>query len=189
MDAAANPVNEREEACSPATLPSERADLRVLAAVRTIVRSVHHYSRQLARTNGISVTQLVCLETLRNGGPLTLKGLAERLRMAPSSLVAVVDRLVDAELTSRERSQTDRRKLVLAVTPKGVTLLAESPTLLDDLLAHRLNQLPEAERLTMASALERVVTLMPAASPAHPTLPIGFEPGPVTEPDTTTIPG
>jgi DNA-binding MarR family transcriptional regulator len=153
-----------------------RADLRVLAAVRRIVRAVQAYSRQLERSHGLSVTQLVCLANLRNNGPMTLKGLAERLRMAPSSLVSVVDRLVEGGLASRERDQQDRRKLVLTLSAKGETLLQDSPALLDDLLAHRLNQLPEDQRQLMASALEHLVDLLPIDGQATQALPLGFDP-------------
>ncbi|MGF1453025.1 MAG: MarR family winged helix-turn-helix transcriptional regulator [Opitutales bacterium] len=162
------PVSSAEPATAYATAPERRADLRVLGAVRRIVRSVQAYSRQLEREHGLSVTQLMCLTALNENGILPLKGLADQVRMAPSSLVGVVDRLVEMALVTRDRDTQDRRKLTLAITDKGRVVVDESPALLDELLALRLNQLPEDRRQNMANVLEELVGLMPFTS-ATPT--------------------
>ena len=139
-----------------------RTDLRIIGAVRRILRTVYTYSRQLERQRGVTFTQLTCLAELRDHGQLTLRGLADRVRMSPSTLVAVVDRLVAASYVDRDRDPHDRRKLVLRLTVGGEQLLDESPALLDDVLAARLNALPEAERQVAAHALEQLAGLLPA---------------------------
>jgi DNA-binding MarR family transcriptional regulator len=45
--------------------------------------------------------------------------LAEGLGIAPGSLTGVVDRLIDKGLVNRERSEADRRKVMVGLSPEG----------------------------------------------------------------------
>jgi DNA-binding MarR family transcriptional regulator len=67
-------------------------------------------------------------------GPVSRRGLAERLGCDPSNVTFLVDRLEQRRLVSRARAGSDRRVTVLALTRAGaevrdrlITTLAESP--------------------------------------------------------------
>jgi DNA-binding MarR family transcriptional regulator len=141
-------------------VPSDKLDLRVLSAIRRIIRSVGFYSKRLASAHGVTVPQLICLTKITQAGSITIKGLAETVYLSPSTLVGIVDRLEDAGLASRERSRTDRRLVAIRATPKGVRLVAEAPSPLQDKLLQALGRLSDLEQLAIAVSLERVVDLM-----------------------------
>ena len=141
-------------------VPSDKLDLRVLSAIRRIIRSVGFYSKRLASAHGVTVPQLICLTKITEAGSITIKGLAETVYLSPSTLVGIVDRLEDAGLATRERSRTDRRLAAIRATPKGVRLVAEAPSPLQDKLLQSLGQLSDLEQLAIAVSLERVVDLM-----------------------------
>jgi DNA-binding MarR family transcriptional regulator len=64
------------------------------------------------------------LGVLRDGGPITVSHLAARLGISPPSTSAIVDRMVDAGLIARERSEEDRRTVSVWLAPAGEAALS-----------------------------------------------------------------
>jgi len=156
-------------------VPKERYDLRVLQALRRILRSVDIYSRKLALEHGVTVPQLVCLLKLDELGALTIKELSEEVFLSPSTLVGIIDRLEGHDLVTRKRSVRDRRKVRVDLTAQGRELIAKSPSPLQEGLAHAIERLPELERATIALSLEKLLALMeeiPAADTQEDAAPI-----------------
>jgi DNA-binding MarR family transcriptional regulator len=141
-------------------VPADRHDLRILQALRKIIRSVELYSRKLALGHGITVPQLVCLLKIVEAQSISSKELAARVHLSPSTIVGIVDRLVAKGLARREQSSADRRAVVLTATAAGRALGEQAPSPLHDTLATALETLPELERVAIALSMERIVDLM-----------------------------
>lgn len=67
----------------------------------------------------LSPSQLQALLTIEAAGQMNLSGLAEAMEMIPSSATRLTQRLVSADLVSREEAVHDRREIVLTLTPSG----------------------------------------------------------------------
>jgi DNA-binding MarR family transcriptional regulator len=151
-------------------------DLRILRALRRIMRSVEQYSRQLSISSHITTPQLICLMEIAASGPVTATGLSRAVHLSPSTVVGIIDRLEEKGWVARERNKTDRRVVHVAATERGRKLLEQAPSPLQQTLATALNGLPELEQATIALSLERIVDLMEAqgidASPILTTGPI-----------------
>ncbi|HEX4870306.1 MAG TPA: MarR family transcriptional regulator [Moraxellaceae bacterium] len=145
----------------PTALPT---DVRVLRAIRRIIRAVDLHSKMLQQAQDITAPQLVCLLTLVRQGPLTLKALSQAIDLSASTTVGVVDRLAAKGLAQRSRNAPDRRQVLVSATPAGEALAAQSPSPLQDRLVSRLATLPAAEQRDLARALERLVDLMGAGA-------------------------
>jgi DNA-binding MarR family transcriptional regulator len=145
----------------PQNVP-ERVDLRVLSAMRRIIRSVDLYSKELAAKARITSPQLVCLLTLAEKGAMTATTISREVFLSPSTIVGILDRLEDKGLVKRERTSKDRRVVTVSVTEAGRELARSAPSPLQDTLTEALRTLPLAEQLDIATSLERVVRLMEA---------------------------
>ncbi len=145
---------------SPPQATQLEYEAQILRSIRRIIRSVDLYSHKLDLDCGVTVPQLSCLLRVVASGPMTLKGLAAAVDLSASTLVGIVDRLEAKELLKRERSQTDRRRVLISATEKGVVLAGASPSPLQDRLRAALDALPELERAAIALSLERIVELM-----------------------------
>ncbi len=73
----------------------------------------------------ITIAQFRVLVVLETRGPLNLAALAESLGVQPSTATRMVDRLVHAELTSRQVSAQSRRELTVELTERGASVVAE----------------------------------------------------------------
>lgn len=159
-------ASEPREAADPESplesirLPHSRYDLRILQAIRRIIRSAGLYSHKLAALHGVTVPQLVCLMKISELAPVTIKTLSKEVFLSPSTLVGIVDRLESKGLAERRRSTEDRRQVFLSATAEGAEVIARSPSPLNESLSNSVSRLSEGDRVTLATSLERIVDLM-----------------------------
>jgi len=96
------------------------------AAFRFALREFLRFSETAARRVGLTPQQYQALLAIR-GFPgrdhVSIGELAERLQLHHHSAVGLVDRLVGKRLAVRERSTTDRRRVLVRLTPQGIRLV------------------------------------------------------------------
>lgn len=156
-------------------IPEERHDLKILQALRRIIRSVDLHSRKLSMQHNITAPQLVTLLAIADHGPVTIAGLSSEIHLSPSTLVGIIDRLENKGLVERKRDTQDRRRVFIQITKHGKKFSSSAPSPLQERLAQSLEALTPLERSTIALSLERVVEFMEAEDlDAAPMLETGF---------------
>lgn len=138
----------------------ETYGLRILRALRCIIRAVDVHSRHLNNHYKITTPQMICLYTLVQEGAMMLSDLAKQVNLGDSTVNGIVDRLEAKEWVRRHRSRMDRRKVYVEVTDSGREFAQNAPSLLQEHFFKALRELPELEQATIALSLERVVGLM-----------------------------
>ncbi len=99
-------------------------DYEALAAFRHTLRAFLRFSEQAAEAAGSTSRQYQALLALKAGrGRLTVGGLAEELLIRHHSAVGLVNRLAAEGLAARHAAPGDRRRVWLALTPRGESLL------------------------------------------------------------------
>jgi DNA-binding MarR family transcriptional regulator len=152
---------------------SELEDL-IVASIRRVVRAVDLHSRQLVEEHGITAPQLATLAEAKRLGGAAISAIARAVHLSQPTVSGVLDRLEGRGLVRRERSDRDRRSVIVTVTEKGEKLLRESPSLLQDRFREELSRLEGWERYWLLSALQRVAAMMDAeAIQAAPVLEAG----------------
>ncbi|MGB2822616.1 MAG: MarR family transcriptional regulator [Phycisphaerae bacterium] len=155
-------------------LSEDRHDLRILYAVRQIIRRIDMDSRKLAAEHRITGPQLVSLITIAEKGPLTATGIARHVHLSASTMVGILDRLESKGLVERHRDARDRRLLYVHATDAGRALVQEAPYPLQYSLQRAFRRLSERQQKQTAASLERLVRLMGADEiEAEPMLKIG----------------
>jgi DNA-binding MarR family transcriptional regulator len=102
------------------------SDYRSLAAFRHEIRKFLAFSEQAAREAGIEPQQhqlLLAVRGLPEGVRPTIRAVAERLCVQHHTTVALVDKLEARGLLQRERSDQDRREVLLRLTTEGREML------------------------------------------------------------------
>jgi DNA-binding MarR family transcriptional regulator len=134
-------------------------EFRALAEFRYQIRQYLNGSEQAARAAGLEPQQYLCLLALRGlpaGREATIRELAERMQLRHHSVVELVDRLERQQLLRREQSRTDRRRVIVHLTPRGEKILS------------RLARQRIAELRTAAPALVRALTAVIRSTRANP---------------------
>ena len=135
------------------------AEFRALAEFRYLIRQFLNGSEQAARNAGLEPQQysfLLALRGLPTGRAATIRELAERMQLRHHSAVELVDRLERQQLLRRERSNTDRREVILHLTARGERILSR-------LARQRIKELR-----TAAPSLVRSLTAVIRSTGANP---------------------
>lgn len=132
----------------------------IIRSLRRIMRAVDVQSHRLSVEHKITSPQLLCLNTLKNDGPLTTGTLAKLVHLSPSTVGGILDRLEQKNLSVRERSTQDRRQVLVYITAAGIDLVEAVPSPLQSRLSSGLSRLTEEELITIGKSLEQLVALL-----------------------------
>ena len=127
---------------------------RAMNAVRSIVRALRLNTRSIEGKLGISLAQLFVLQQLVDKPAESLNELAERTATHQSSVSVVVRRLVDRGFVTRVASTSDRRRVHIALTAAGESLLRGAPPTVQSDLMHGMSRMRPDQRATLAELLE-----------------------------------
>jgi len=128
-------------------------------------------SRQLERTVGLTVPQLVVLKEVADADGLPIGRLARHVSLSQATVTTIVDRLEQRGLVERRRGSEDRRKVQLFITSTGSELLERSPTILQEEFLADFEELEDWEQTLMLATVQRIASMMKADEiPASPLL-------------------
>ena len=128
--------------------------LRIMDALRRIVRELHVAAHSSETDLGVSAAQLFVLRQLLLQPGQSLSHLAERTRTSPSTISEVVARLVARDLVSRRASTTDRRRVELSLTAGGRAVATRATLTIQERLLAGLEQLGDQQRATLAAGMD-----------------------------------
>ncbi|TCB99571.1 MarR family transcriptional regulator [Micromonospora zingiberis] len=122
--------------------------------LRDAITRLNRRVRQARPVGDLTVTQLSALTSIRLGGALTPRELADLERVQPPTMTKIVAKLEERGLVQRTPHPTDGRQVILAVTEGGQTVLDQFERVRDEWLARRLAELSDADRETLHHAAE-----------------------------------
>ena len=134
----------------------------VLRSLRRIIRATDIHSRQLGKRTGLTTPQLVVLRAIDEVGAPTVSDIARSVSLSQATVTNILNRLEGQELVRRERSEVDRRRVMVALTKSGSKLLESAPEPLQDRFAVQFESLQSWEQHQLVASLERIAEMMDA---------------------------
>ena len=132
-----------------------RTTLDTAALAHDLRLAVMRFSRRL-RSQGVdtsvTLTQIAALSTLKRNGPMSPGELAAHERVQPPSMTRVVVALEGMGLVTRTPHPTDRRQVIIGLTPAAEDLLSAEARAREAWLSSRLQELTATERAALREA-------------------------------------
>jgi len=113
-------------------------------------------TKATGRSLGLTGPQVTALKLLEGIGQLSLSDLSERMSAKNSTITGIVDRMVESDLVERRRSDTDRRVVLIALTPKGKKLAQKIPVTAMEIFAGALGSLSARDRGALTDIFKRL---------------------------------
>lgn len=133
-----------------------REEAALLGLLRTSDRVQAPFTR-LFREHGLTPAQYNVLRILRGEGrPTPILEIAERMITATPGITGLIDRLEKLELVRRERCESDRRVIFVAITPKAVELLGRLDEPVRELHHRLLSHLGRNDITTLIRLLDAI---------------------------------
>ncbi len=132
-----------------------RADAQtILDSIRRLVQTIRHSSKECEKRLGVSSAQLFILQKIADSHQaLSVNDLAKRTRTHQSSVSVVVSKLVRRKLIQRSRSKMDSRAVELKLSHRGLTLLQNSPDLIQERLTKAVAKMQDRDRKNLIRGL------------------------------------
>lgn len=136
--------------------------LEIIVSIRKIVRSLNLESKGIQKEFGLSITQLLCLGHLEKSPNYQSnhKELMNLLSLNSSTVTGIINRLEKRGYVVRLPKQGDKRVTYITLTASGIKLLEETPNVLHDRLAKKLDNLSDDNREMIKQALEIITSAM-----------------------------
>jgi DNA-binding MarR family transcriptional regulator len=136
--------------------------LNILVSIRKIVRSLNLESKSIQKEYGLSITQLLCLGHLESSlnYQCTHQELMQLLSLNSSTVTGIINRLEKRGYVVRLPKTGDRRVTYITLTAAGLKLLQETPNILHERLASRIDGLPKEDKEMIKKALEIITSAM-----------------------------
>ena len=134
----------------------------VLIDLRRIMRAADIYSRRLGRESGLTTPQLVVLRAILDHGNPTVSQISKDVSLSQATVTSILNRLQKSALIDRNRSERDKRQVIVTLTESGAKLLQSAPQPLQEEFVSRFDELADWEQHFIVSALARVAAMMDA---------------------------
>lgn len=128
------------------------------AAMNTIRTADLLFDRigRLLRPLGVSSAGGLALGLLRDLGPMSPSALGERLIVTRATVTGVVDSLERRGLVRRTAHPTDRRSLIVEITPEGLATLSKVRTIVHRHERDWMSALSDSQLRTLIRYLHRI---------------------------------
>ncbi len=146
----------------------ESTDEEMVFALRKIARSFALYSKHIEKQTGLTASQLLLLRIVCDAGPKSIGKIAQRLNLSQATATGLVKRLEKRGLIDKIRDTSDRRRMIIDITPSGRRLLEGAPPLIQHAFVDRFTRLESWERAMILSSLQRLAVLMDNESGSSP---------------------
>ncbi len=130
--------------------------------LRPLLLQLNRQLRRELAPLGVTAGQAALLHAIRTHPGIGVRELAAREGMSSPAITAAIDRLEVAGLVLRTRSGTDRRRVELEVTERGLRILRAARRRRTAWLASRLRDLSADERAAIRAALGPLERLLEA---------------------------
>ncbi|MCB1760707.1 MAG: MarR family transcriptional regulator [Gammaproteobacteria bacterium] len=141
----------------------------VLLLLRRVIRAIDLHSRSLIGSHGLTAPQAIILKELARSGVLTVGEIASRVALGKATVTDILKRLESRGLIRRNRSRDDRRRILIAATPKAQLMLHHAPPPLQTHFITRFNSLPPMEQSQLLAAIRSIAAMMDGESPTSAT--------------------
>ena len=152
----------------PAMQKTSRRDATSLELANVLRPTITRLARRLRQQDhtGLGPTMTAALSSIaKHGGP-THGELAAIEQVAPPTITAVVGKMENLGLVTRETGTTDRRVTLIRITPAGIDQLHEVRSRRTSWLAFQLDSLTDDERRRLVDAADVLAKLVEVAEDA-----------------------
>jgi DNA-binding MarR family transcriptional regulator len=136
--------------------PSDPA--AVLKLFRVIFQSVNRHSHEVERKAGMGGAQLWALAEISGKPRITVTELAKAMSIHQSTASNLLEKLVSQNYVARDRSDEDRRVVLLTLTQCGEEILHKAPLPHRGVLSDALLKMNEDDLAALQLSLETLVT-------------------------------
>jgi len=132
----------------------------VVSTLRQIIRATDLQSKQLTKKYGLTGPQLILLKEIYKAPEKQISEIAQKVCLSQATVTSILDRLEQQGFAERHRSEIDKRRVYIRLSPKAEDILKSNPSLLKEEFTDRFSKLADWEKNMILSSLQRLASMM-----------------------------
>jgi len=132
----------------------------IIYQIRRLIQAKELYTKELTKKYQVSASQLNCLLSLYEQGPLPPSQIATHIMVKSSTVTGIIDRLELKGLVTRSRTSHDRRVITVELTESGRTLAENAPPPIQQKVLEGLERLPRSEMEKIVLGLKMLTQML-----------------------------
>lgn len=137
----------------------------VRETIQKMVRVFQLFERDQIKALGFTTSQCYCLIALLNSDGLPMNELSEKMNLDTSTMTRIVAKLVRDKYIQRERSEADKRVVIVKLSEKGLSAAKDLSRQLNAYYEKIIDNLPKGR---VEEVLESTALLLDAFEQANP---------------------
>jgi MarR family 2-MHQ and catechol resistance regulon transcriptional repressor len=126
--------------------------VKLMRASESITSRVHKHLSSL----GLTVSQFGVLEAIYHLGPLSQRGIGQKILRSSGNITMVIDNLEKRRLVRRERDVSDRRIIIVHLTGEGKKLICKIFPSHAALITYELSVLDATDQITLGNLCKKI---------------------------------
>ena len=135
---------------------------QILVTLRKIIRAIDLHSKKLIQQCGLTGPQLIILKEINRLNNISVSELAISVSLSNATVTDILDRLEERGFVYRNRSDKDKRRVLVTLTDLARETLKKTPPLIQEHFTSELEKLQKWEQTSLLSSLQRIVSMMEA---------------------------
>ena len=132
----------------------------ILISLRQIIRAFDLQSKKLSKKFGLTGPQLMVLKEIKKYPSAPISSISKNISLSQATVTSILDRLEQQGFACRKRSEDDKRKVYICLTPKADQILESDPTILQEDFMKNLHSLPDWEKHMLIASLQKLSSMM-----------------------------
>jgi len=133
--------------------------------VQKLVRVFQLFERDQIKVNGFTTSQCYTILELYKNNQLSMNDLSDKMNLNNSTMTRILDNLVRDKYIKREKSEEDRRIVIVSLTDSGIEVAEKLNGVLTEYYRKIIANIPEGE---VENILNSVGILLNAFDKANP---------------------
>lgn len=131
--------------------------MSVEKSIRYISGHVRAHGREILKEYDISPLQFVALQWVNDKSGITIGQVASKLYLAHSTTTDIIDKLEQNDFVRRERSEEDKRLVLVKIEDKGLEVIHRVIEKRVDFISKITSKLSDDEKELLPVALEKLL--------------------------------
>jgi len=141
---------------------TQNMTIQILVTLRKIIRAIDLYSKKLIQQCGLTGPQLILLQEINRLNNVSVSELAKKVSLSNATVTDILDRLEKRGFLYRNRSDKDKRRVLVTLTDLARETLKKTPPLIQEHFTSEFEKLQKWEQTSLLSSLQRIVSMMEA---------------------------
>lgn len=133
---------------------------RIQALTYSITRKIGHHIAGVLSELGLTRGQFYILKTIQSQGKCRATDIANVMEVKPSAVTLMIDRLEARQWVRRSQDTSDRRVIIIELTPEGKQILKKARQISDEVVKRYFSHLSSDDLdhlLKIYEKLERII--------------------------------